>query len=235
MFKDILLTFFTFFITTWIVTYVLSLFVRMDWRIHRPLRTTIVFSLLISFIGLNINLSPALARWIDQKVLTAKPIVLNAEESNKMKNDFLTSLEQFIAQPDKITAQNRNELFEKYKALFPQPQQDLANYFTNIAKFYDCQQSFYEDALQAIKTKKIVKSERRKACHESDGSFFGRQNMIPPQQAKTDDEVVESLAKGKKIMREGKEVSVSEEMLKQSITLQQKNKELLRAIFTGGQ
>ena len=235
MFKDVLLTFLTFFFTTWIVTYVLSFFVRVDWRIHRPLRTTIVFSFLISFIGLNINLSPALAKLIDQKILTAKPTALNAEETAKFKNEFLTALEQFISQPDKITAQSRNEMFEKYKVLFPQPQQDLSLYFNNIAKFYDCQQSFYEDALQDIKTKKVVKSERRKACHESDGNFFGREKMIPQPQAKADDEVIESLAKGKKIVRDGKEVTVSEEMLKQSITLQQKNKEVLRVLFTGGQ
>ncbi len=235
MLKDVLLTFSTFFITTWIVSYFLSIFVRNDWRIHRPLRSSIVFSLLVSFIGLNINLSPALARWIDKKVISARPIKLNAEEASKMKNEFLTALEQFIAQPDQITMEKRNELFEKYKALFPQPQQDLTNYFNNIAKFYDCQQSFYEDAMQAMKTKKVVKSERRKACHEADGNFFVREKMIPPQQAKADDEVIESLAKGKKIIRDGKEVTVSEEMLKKSIELQQKNKEVLRVLFTGGQ
>lgn len=234
MFKDLILTFLTFFFTTWIATYALSFFVRTDWRIHRPLRTTIVFALLISFIGLNINIAPAMARWIDQTVFVGKSATLNAEETVKMKNEFLIAIEQFVSQPEKINLENRNQLFEKYKSLFPQPQQDLMNYFNNIAKFYDCQQVFFEDALKAVKTQKIVKSDKRKACHAADGSFFARKTMIPPEQAKVDDDVIESLAIGKKIIREGKEVKINEELLKKSITLQQKNKEVLRALFMGG-
>ena len=233
--KDILLSFTIFFSSTWVVTYLLSFLVRNDWRIQNPLRSTAVLSLFISFVGLNINLSPLMTRWVDQKLFAPKQVALTPEEAAKMKNEFLSSLERFIAQPDQITAQNRNELFTKFAPLFPQPQQDLTNYFNNIARFYDCQQSFYEDSMQAMKTHKVVKSEKRKACHEAEGSFFGRPKMIPEQQAKADDEVIEMLAKGKKIVRDGKEVTVNEELLKQNIAAQQKNKEVLRALFTGGQ
>lgn len=235
MFKDIALSFFVFFATTFISTYILTFFIRNDWRIQRPLRSSVVFALLVSFIGLNINITPVIARWIDTKVFQPKPANLSNEDMLKMKNDFLTALEQFVAQPEKVTPEVRNAAFNKFAPLFPNPQQDLTNYFNSISGFYDCQQAFYEDALQAMKTKKTVKSAKRKACHEADGSFFNRAHLIPDQQAKADDEVIELLAKGKKIVKDGKEVKVTEDLLKQSIMAQQKNKEILRMIFTNGQ
>lgn len=234
MFKELFLSFFTFFITTWVVTYLIALFVRTDLRIHRPLRTSIAISLFISFIGMNINLTPLVSGWINTKIFASKQASLSSEEVLKMKNEFLTNLDQLVAKPEQITPQNRNELFQKYSMLFPQPQQDLTNYFNNISRFYDCQQSFFEDALQAMKTKKTVKSERRKACQEADGSFFVRQTLIPAEQSKSDDEVISTLAKGKKVVREGKELTITQEMLQQNIARQQKNKEVLRALFTGG-
>lgn len=235
MFVDIMISFLTFFITTWLITYLLILFVRIDWRIQRPLRLSVVLALFVSFIGLNINLTPMIARWISSKMPAPKAAALTPEEALKLKNEFLSSLEKFVAQPNQITPQNRNELFNRYAVLFPNPQNDLNIYFSNIAKFYDCQQFFYEDALQAMKTKKIAKSEKRKECHSADGSFFNRKNLIPEVQAKADDEAIESLAKGKKIVRDGKEVTVTEGLLQQQIAAQQKNKEVLRALFSGGQ
>ena len=232
---DIFLSFLTFFVITWVTTYVLVFFVRNDWRIQRPMRTSVVLALFVSFVGLNINLTPMISRWVSSKLPAPKAAPLTTEEALKMKNEFLSNLEKFVAQPEQITQQARNELFNRYAGLFPNPQTDLTAYFNSIASFYDCQQAFYEDALQAMKTKKATKSEKRKACHIADGSFFNRKNMIPETQAKADDDAIESLAKGKKIVRDGKEVNVTEELLKQQITAQQRNKEVLKALFSGGQ
>lgn len=233
MFMDILISFLTFFITTWAVTYVLVFFVRNDWRIQRPMRTSVVLALFVSFVGLNINLTPMMSRWISSKLPAPKAAPLTAEETLKLKNEFLSNLEKFVAQPEQVTQQARNELFSRYAGLFPNPQTDLTTYFNSIAGFYDCQQAFYEDALQSMKTKKVTKSEKRKACHSADGSFFNRKNMIPEAQAAADDEAIESLAKGRKIVRDGKEVTVTEELLKQQIAAQQRNKEVLKALFAG--
>ena len=231
--RDIVISFGTFFVTTWIVTYALYFWVRKDWNIQRPIRSTMALSFLVAFIGLNMNLTPMATRWIESKLPAPTPPALTAEETLKLKNEFLTNLEKFMAQPEQITPQARNELFNRYAALWPQPQADLGTYFNNIAKFYDCQQAFYEDALQAMKTKKVAMSDKRKECYDADGSFFNRAKMIPETQAKADSEVVELLAHGKKIMKDGKEVPVNEDLIKRNIASQQKNKEVLRALFTG--
>jgi hypothetical protein len=164
------------------------------------------------------------------------PRDLAAEQTNALnrKNEFMKILDQLVANQSQLNAEVKKKVFEEYKDLFPNGAKDKQVYYQNLATFVDCNIAYFEDAKQALKTKKNQKSEKRQKCQEMDGMFFNRAKLVPPEQAKVNDQVIETIAKGKKIVEDNKEVQINEGILQQALENQNKSLETLKIIFAEG-
>lgn len=152
----------------------------------------------------------------------------------QLKNGFLQMLDRFAQDPTQVTPANIKKLFEDFSALFPNGEKDKKIYYENLFTFMDCDQSYFEDALKALQTKKNQKSEKRAKCQQLDGIFFNRKLMIPEETARVNDQVIETIANGKKIIQDGKEVEINEGVLKQNIEAHERSKDVLKVIFSEG-
>ncbi len=127
----------------------------------------------------------------------------------KMKADFLNTLNNWLGNPTQVTVQMKDDLFARYSNLFATSEAKKM-FETNIGAVYTCQKAFYEDALESLKAKKVVKSDLRKRCYEMDGSFFGREKLVPAELVKANEDMVEKIAKGKPL-KDGDKTSVANE------------------------
>lgn len=148
----------------------------------------------------------------------------------KMKVDFLNTLDALLANPQQVTAQMKTEVFNRYGNLFATPEVKKA-YENNIGAIYVCQRAFFEDALASLKAKKATKGDIRKRCSEMDGQFFGRTKLIPPEMVKTNDEMIDKIAKGKPIKQGDKEVVADAKVLEGQVTLFNQRVQTVQAMF----
>ena len=155
-------------------------------------------------------------------------------EALQLKAQFMQELDQFMANPANISKDSKAKFFKKYSDLFPNGEDDRKIYYQNLLTLIQCNEAYFTDALTALKTKQNQKSDLRKQCQQTDGIFFNRKFMVPEEQARLNDQVIETIAKGKKIIQDNKEIEVNEGILKQNIEQQQKTKEMLKIIFTEG-
>jgi hypothetical protein len=157
-----------------------------------------------------------------------KPMT-EAELALKKKADFIKTVDALLSQPS-LSTEAKTQLVQNYADIFGSSTEKI-EYKTAIGSFYRCQKSFYEDALKAMKSKKFVKSEDRLKCHSEKGLFFNRDLLVPTEVAKNDDTVIETLAQGKPIMHDGKEVKVDQKSLEDGVAAQKRYLSRVDEIF----
>lgn len=154
-----------------------------------------------------------------------------AQKIHQIKSSFLSTVENLIANPVQLTESSKQALFEQFKVLFPHGKEDRSVYGDQIAQVYSCQKIFYEDALQALKTKKAVKSEGRQNCQSLKGDFFGRVLLVPEDVARANDETIASVASNKKLIQNGQEIKIDEGYFRQGREEQTRKLQTLSLLF----
>ncbi len=154
-----------------------------------------------------------------------------AQKIHQTKNSFLSTVENLVANPVQLTESSKQALFEQFSILFPHGKEDKTVYRDQMTRIYNCQKIFYEDALQALKIKKTVKSEARQNCQILKGDFFGRDLLVPEDVARANDETIASVASNKKLIQNGQEIKVDEGYLRQGIEEQTRKLQTLSLLF----
>jgi hypothetical protein len=151
----------------------------------------------------------------------------------QMKIDFLKNVEALITSPDQINDENKKKLFSVFGSLFPKGEADKKTFAQNISAAYECQLHFWEDALASYRQKKTIKSDIRKTCEAQSGAFFERERLISVEASKSNEKTLEEIATRKKRVpaADGKEVEITETMLKDALDSQVKNLYNIKRIF----
>lgn len=162
----------------------------------------------------------------------AQPGQPQVDPALQAKSDFLKIVESLISNPDQITPDIKKKLFAQYGNLFPNGKKDMKVYETAVSQVYSCQRYFWEDALASFKSHKAVVSESRKACEKMPGTFFNRDKLVPVETAKSNDDTVAKLAQHKRLpASDGKEVEVTEDMLRNALDAQVKALDAIKKVF----
>lgn len=150
----------------------------------------------------------------------------------QMKDQFLKNVEYLIQNPDQITPENKKKLFDGFAQLFPKGRTDREMAAGQIEGVYKCQRYFWEDALATYKAKKVVKSDATEECGTLSGTFFNRPKLVSQDAVKANDETLANLAKHKRLpTSDGKDVEVTEKMLRDAVENQIKAAQAARRIF----
>jgi len=147
------------------------------------------------------------------------------------KSEFLKAVDVYLADPSKITSKSKDELFNRFKNLFPS-EKEKSDAIHAVVESFNCQRYFWEDALASFNTKKPVKSDSRKACETQSASFLNRDFIVAPQAAKNNDEVIAKMAKHDRLpSADGTQVELTEKMLRDSLDNQIKATSHVKELF----
>lgn len=147
------------------------------------------------------------------------------------KNEFLIAVDQLLADPSRINPETKKALFERFADLFPRGDADRLAARAELADLFTCQEAFYEDAIVSVRSQKPEKSPRRELCQEKPGAFFERTELIPDEVAKVDDDTIASIAAGKSLTQNGKEIKVDETFLRQKLDELRRRQNALKILF----
>ncbi|MDZ4675918.1 MAG: hypothetical protein SGI74_00270 [Oligoflexia bacterium] len=156
----------------------------------------------------------------------------NVDPATQMKANFLTSVESLVQDPAQINDENKAKLFGAFKELFAD-KKARAEYAKSISDVYQCQLHFWEDALASFNAKQPTKSDARKGCEKKSGAFFGREKLITLESSKNNDQTIAELAARTKRVpaSDGKQVEVTEGMVREALDAQIKATYNLKKIF----
>lgn len=210
------------------VSYAITQLLKEDLRLQKPGKLISALVLLILTTLTLARLTPIASYAYFQSIDPA----VQQNEALQLKAQFMQELDLLVGNPTKITKETKSALFKKFQTLFPNGEKDRNIYLQNLLNLLECNEAYFADALEAFKSKKNQKSEKRKTCQQQDGTFFNRKYLIAEEQSKLNDQVIETIANGKKIIQDNKEIEINEGVLKQNIEQQQKNKDMLRTIFS---
>lgn len=147
----------------------------------------------------------------------------------QMKADFLRTVDALSTQPNQIDGNLKAKLFQQFAPLFQKPE-DRMTYEHSISQVYECQRSFWEDALATRKSHHIVKSKNTEECRNFDGAFFNRPHLIPEQVAADNDKTLETLATGK-AHKDDKNPVMDEKTLRSAVDEQSHRLDAVKKIF----
>lgn len=169
--------------------------------------------------------------WAEYQRQQAQAVPLEGEVS-ELKQKFLAEVEQMIVSPNLITAQSQAALFQRYANLFKAQGEDVKLYAKALSEAYDCEKTFFEDAIASLQKKEAVVSEKQKACEALPGTFFGREKLITQQIIARNQAVMNSVLSGQPLKdAQGNEIQITEEVLKGNLNTQMTRIQALQTIF----
>ena len=147
------------------------------------------------------NASPKQAPQEQAPALTPEQQKQQQEAANQAKSAFLTKMAGYLEKPDATNIEKaRQELSKDYPGLLDaQGEKVRAEYRNAILSVYQCQKAFQDDIIATFKSKRVEKSAFRAKCEATSGAFFLRPLLIPEEQAKNQESVLQTIARGEKV------------------------------------
>lgn len=148
------------------------------------------------------------------------------------KQEFLKAIDALVQNPTLVTPDTKNQLFQKYSPILGADDKARKSTIGSLVAAYECQAHFLSDFQKSIEKKKVYKSSNREACQKLDGAFFGRELLITPEMAKSNDDVIDKAVKTQRVpAADGKEQIVTVESIQASFEAQSKAVQIVKSIL----
>lgn len=155
--------------------------------------------------------------------------LVKQDPNEKMRADFLATVDVVTSDFSSVTAESIKKLFEQFAPIFPQGEIDKTKFYNEINKAFVCQKLMFDEGLAVMKNPKFERTPELKNCFETEGEFFRREKMIPEVLVNQHDQWIELIRNNKAMNSVG--ALLTEQDIQRTLDLQIKKIENLNKLF----